>query len=43
MDIYAAACCLFFPLFPLRLPSIAVLRKAIVHFTAPGGTDTGVV
>lgn len=39
MDIYAAACCLFSPPFPLRLPSFVVLREAIVHFTAPGGIE----
>lgn len=39
MDIYAAACCLF-PLFPPELPSIAVLREVIVHFMAPGGSES---
>ena len=40
MDIYAAACWLFFPpMFPLGLPNIMVLREAIVRFTAPGGIE----
>lgn len=40
MDIYAAACCLFPPPFPLEVPSIAALREAIVCFMSPGGTES---